>query len=63
MNVLCIADQNHEKSVIVLNHSRNFQGTQLIEEYNIENEEGIFIQGKGNYCKKLKKRKLKTNKL
>ena len=32
-------------------------------EYNIENEEGILIQGKGNYCSKLKKWKLKTKKL
>ena len=29
-------------------------------EYNIENEEGILIQGKGNYCSKLKKGQLKT---
>ena len=39
------------------------KGIQLIVEYNIGNEEGIFIQGKGNYCLKLKKRKLKTKKL
>ena len=34
-------------------------------EYNIENEEGIgvLIQGKGNYCSKLKRGKLKTKKL
>ena len=32
-------------------------------EYNIKNEEGILIQGKGNYCLKLKKGKLKTKKL
>ena len=32
-------------------------------EYNIENEEGILIQGKGNYCSKLKKGKLKPKKL
>ena len=35
----------------------------MIVEYNIENEEGILIQGKGNYCSKLKKGKLKTKKL
>ena len=35
----------------------------MILEYNIENEERILIQGKGNYCSKLKKRKLKTKKL
>ena len=32
-------------------------------EYNIENEEGILIQGKGNYCSKLNKGTLKTKKL
>ena len=32
-------------------------------EYNIENEEGILIQGKGNCCSKLKGGKLKTKKL
>ena len=32
-------------------------------EYNIENEEEILIQGKGNYCWKLKKGKLKIKKL
>ena len=35
----------------------------MIVEYNIENEEGIHIQGKGNYCSELKKRKLKIKKL
>ena len=35
----------------------------MIEEYNIENEEGIFFQGKENYCSKLEKGKLKTKKL
>ena len=35
----------------------------MIVEYNIENEEGMLIQGKGNYCSKLKKGKLKTKKL
>ena len=32
-------------------------------ENNIENQEGMIIQGKGNYCSKLKKGKLKTKKL
>ena len=63
VNVLCIIDQNYERSVVVLNYFRNFKGIQLIVEYNIENEEGILIQGKGNYCSKLKKGKLKTKKL
>ena len=47
MNVPGIADRNHERSVVVLDHFRNFKGIQLIVEYNIENEEGIHIQGKG----------------
>ena len=32
-------------------------------EYNIENEDGILIQEKRDYCSKLKKGKLKTKKL
>ena len=32
-------------------------------DYNIENEEGMLIQGKGHFFSKLKKGKLKTNKL
>ena len=32
-------------------------------EHNIQNEEGILIQEKGNYCSKLKKGILKTKKL
>ena len=32
-------------------------------EHNIQNEEGILIQEKGNYCSKLKKGMLKTKKL
>ena len=63
MNVLCVVNRNHDRSVIVLDHFRNFKGIQLIVEYNIENEEGILIQGKGNYCSKLKKGKLRTKKL
>ena len=63
VNVLCIVDRNHERYVVVLDHFRNFKGIQLIVEYNIENEEGILIQGKGNYCSKFKKGKLKTKKL
>ena len=63
VNVLCIIHQNHERSVAVLDHFRNFKGIYLIVDYNIENEEGMFIQGKGHFCSKLKKGKLKTNKL
>ena len=47
MNVLCIVDQNDERSVIVLDHFRKFKGIQLIGEYNIENEWGRLIQGQG----------------
>ena len=58
MNVLCIVDRNHERSVVVLDHFRNFKGIYLTVEYNIENEEGILIQGKGNYIvRNLKKEK------
>ena len=32
-------------------------------EHNIQNEKGILIQEKGNYCSKLKKGILKTKKL
>ena len=32
-------------------------------EYNIENEEGLLIQGKGNYCSEFRKGKLKTKEL
>ena len=57
VNVLCIVDRNHGRSVIVLELGiRNFRGIQMIVEYNIENEEDILIQGKGNYCSKLKKK-------
>ena len=53
-----------KKSVVVIDHFRDFKGIQLIVEYNIENEEGIPIKGKRNYCQKLqKKEKLKTKKL
>ena len=60
VNVLCIVDQNHERSA--LDHFRKFKGIQLIVEYNIENEKGILIQGKENYSK-LKKGNLKTKNL
>ena len=35
----------------------------MIVEYNIEIEEEILIQEKGNYCSKLKKGNIKTKKL
>ena len=61
--VLWIIDQNYGRFVVVLDHFRNFKGILLIMEYTIENEEGILIQAKGNYCSKLKRGKLKTKKL
>ena len=61
--LLCIVNRNHEISVVILDHFWNFKGIQLIVEQNIENEEIILIQGKENFCAKLKKRKLKTKKL
>ena len=60
VNVLCIVDRNHERCVVLLDHFRDFKGIQMIVEYNIENEEEILIQGKGNYCSKLKERKVKN---
>ena len=47
MNILCIVARNHERSVVLVDSG-----------YNIENQ--ILIQGRGNYCSKLKKGKLKT---
>ena len=35
----------------------------MVVEYNIENEEGLLIQGKGNYCSEFGKGKLKTKEL
>ena len=35
----------------------------MVVEYNIENEEGLLIQGKGNYCSEFRKGKLKTKEL
>ena len=35
----------------------------MIVEYNIENEEGLSRDGKGNYISKLKNAKIKTKKL
>ena len=50
--------------MVALDHFRNFKGIYLIVEYNVENEEGILlIQEKGNYLSKLKKGKLKSEKL
>ena len=65
VNVLCIIDKNHERSVVALDHFRNFKAILLIVEYIIENKEGILIYpaGKRNYCSKLKKGKLKTEKI
>ena len=57
VNVLCIVNRNHDQYVVVLDNFRNFKDIELI----VENEEEILlIQGKGKYCSKLRKRKLKT---
>ena len=50
VNILCIIDQNHERPVVVLDHFRNFNDIQMMAEYSIENDDGIHIQGKANYC-------------
>ena len=60
VNVLYIFDQNHQKSVIAVDHSRNFKGIVVDGGYN--GEIGIY-PGRGNYCLKLKKRNLKNKKL
>ena len=60
VNVLCIVNRNHDQYVVVLDNFRNFKDIELI----VENEEGtLLIQGKGKYCSKLRKRKLKTKKI
>ena len=46
VNVLCIFDRHHERSVVVLDQFSNFKGIQLIVEHDIKNEEGILTQGK-----------------
>ena len=51
MNVLCIVNQDHQRSSVVVDHSRNFKGIQSIKNprltgYNIENG-GTLIQEKG----------------
>ena len=46
MNVLCLVDQNNKRSVVVLDHFRNFKGIQVIVEYNIGNEDEVRIQEK-----------------
>ena len=63
VNILCIIDQNNERSVVALDHFRSSKGISLIVEYNIKNGEGILLSGKGNYSSKLEKGKLKTRKL
>ena len=60
VKVLCIVDQNHERSVAVLDHFRNFKGIWLIVEYNIENEEEMRIPRKRKLLFEIKKRKVKN---
>ena len=38
VNVLCIVDRSHGRSVVVLDHFRNFKSIYLIVEYNIKIE-------------------------
>ena len=47
VNVLCIVDRNHERSVVVLDHFRNFKRHLVNSGHNIESG-GILIQGRGN---------------
>ena len=61
VKVLCTLVWNHERSVVVLDHFRNFKGIYLVDSAcNIENGEKLTYSGKGNYCSKLKTGKLKT---
>ena len=30
VNVLCLVDRNHQRSMVAVHHSRNFKGIQLI---------------------------------
>ena len=62
VNVLCIIDKNHERSVVALDHFRNFKAILLIVEYIIENKEGILIYpaGKRELLFEIKKRKVKN---
>ena len=62
MNVFCIVTQNHDRSVVALGHIRNFKRHLVDSGYNLKNG-GILIQGRGNYCLKLKKGKCTTKKL
>ena len=58
-NEVYIVDQNHQRSVIAVDHSMNFKGIfsrRWLQWRNI-------YPGRGNYCLKLKKVKLKTKTL
>ena len=62
MNVLCIVNQDHQRSSVVVDHSRNFKGIQSMKNprltgYNIENG-GTLIQEKEEKIRKLKTKKL-----
>ena len=58
VHVLCIVDQNRERSLVVLEDFRHLVDSGC----NIKNG-GIVIQGRVNWCWKMKKWKLKTKKL
>ena len=55
LNVLYIVDQNHQRSVIVVDHSRNFK---VICRWWLHCRN--VYPGRGNFCLKFKKRKVKN---
>ena len=60
--MLCIVDQNHERSVVVPDHFRNFKRHLVDSGHSIESG-GVLIRGRGNNCSKFEKGKLKIKKL
>ena len=71
MNVLCINGQDHQRSMIVVDHSRKFKDIQSMENpplmrYNIENQKILFThhqfqeKRREKNCLNLKKRKVKN---
>ena len=63
VNVLCIIGQNHERSVVVPDHFRNFKSIFSIVVTTLKMEQYLFRENRGKYCLKLKKGKLNTKKL
>ena len=56
VSVLCIVDRNHERSVVLLDHFRNFKGIYSIVVATSKMEEHLSRERKLLYCLKLKKK-------